>query len=307
MLYGGLALSDREYIRDNPFDGRVGFLSSPVHPIVIWTIVINVVVFLLQNFGVAYDEGLGSRPQGPKGGLAWNDLLSGEYWRLVTYAFVHAHFAHLAMNMVFLVYFCGQVVADRLGPVHFAAIYLLGAFVGALANVYVDQTAYLVGASAAGFALLFAFATVDPDRSILVFFFYRLRIVTLARALVIISVVFFLLDQMRDPEAGGLRVAQLAHLGGALVGWLYVHALNRGAKPFTTATLQKERRRRESRDEESFAAGKAESGAEEKETKKELDVDAILDKINDKGFESLTRKERQALEAASKTTPGGGE
>ena len=283
-------------------------MSRP-HPVVLATIAVNVGVFLLQNFGIGYFPGDGTRPEGPMGGLVWGDLLNGEVWRLASYAFVHVNFAHLAMNMIFLVYFCGGVVVERLGPVNFCLIYLLGAAVGGIANVYVDQSAYLVGASAAGFALLFAFATVDPDRSIFVFFVYRLRIVTLARALAIISVLFFILDQMRAPEAGGLRVAQLAHLGGALVGWAYVHALNRAAKPITAKGLDRERKRGEQKRVRVSASTTGEDGVIDVKTVEDetpTDVDAILDKINAQGVESLTEKEKHTLKKASEaSTPGG--
>ena len=100
-------------------------------------------------------------------------------------------------------------------------------------------------------------------------------------------------------------MAQLAHLGGALVGWIYVHAINRAARPFTVRSLRKEReelerRRLQAPRAESREREAAEVVAESKPLEPEgRRVDAILDKISEEGMQSLTSRERKILEESS--------
>ncbi|MEM0898198.1 MAG: rhomboid family intramembrane serine protease, partial [Verrucomicrobiota bacterium] len=247
----------------------------------------NAGLFLLQNFGVAYDF----KGRAPMGGLEWKSLMDGEVWRLVSYGFVHANFSHLAMNMLFLIYFCGGVVAEKVGSWHFAVLYLLGGIVGGLANIYVDRAGYLVGASSGGFAMLCALATLDPDRLLIEAGFFRLRIVSIARALVILAGFLFCFEWFRAPEAGGASVGHLAHLGGALVGWSYMHLLGRAGVPFSARDLRRER------EKANLASTPKIEGFPKKE--EGPNVDAILDKISASGMESLSAKERKILDRAS--------
>jgi membrane associated rhomboid family serine protease len=142
----------------------------------------------------------------------------------VTYAFLHAGWLHLAGNLLYLWIF-GNNVEDRLGRVGFAAFWIAGGAVAALAHVAVDPRSDLplVGASGAVSAILGAYLVLYPGARVvsLVFlgFFYQL-----AQVPAIVLLVFWfalqLLDGVlslgADSAAGG--VAFFAHIGGFAFG-----------------------------------------------------------------------------------------
>ncbi|MEM9479373.1 MAG: DUF6576 domain-containing protein, partial [Verrucomicrobiota bacterium] len=102
----------------------------------------------------------------------------------------------------------------------------------------------------------------------------------------------FLFEWFRAPESKRVDIGHLAHLGGALVGWSYAHAIGRAGVPFSVQSL---RREREEMDSEK-SVWKERTAKKEKE---DPSVDAILDKISEKGIDSLSEKERKLLEQAS--------
>jgi membrane associated rhomboid family serine protease len=141
-----------------------------------------------------------------------------------TYAFFHAGWLHLAGNLLYLWIF-GNNVEDRLGRVGFAAFWVAGGAIAALAHVAVDPRSDLplVGASGAVSAILGAYLVLYPGARVvsLVFlgFFYQL-----AQVPAIVLLVFWfalqLLDGVlalgADSAAGG--VAFFAHIGGFAFG-----------------------------------------------------------------------------------------
>src|SRR4051794_40565994 len=108
---------DRDYMRQ---EGR-SYVSSLVVPdgrICKWLIAINFIVFVFQlvtrNRGVAFDPGfIAHQPWSLTDWLQLvpNQVLHGEVWRLLTYAFVHdpSDFMHIAFNMLFLWWFGSDV------------------------------------------------------------------------------------------------------------------------------------------------------------------------------------------------------
>jgi rhomboid protease GluP len=83
--------------------------------------------------------------------------LGGQPWRIVTAAFLHAGFVHLAMNM-FVLWSSGRSIERIFGPARFAAIYLCAAVTGGIASVAVHPQIVGVGASGAVFGLYGALA-----------------------------------------------------------------------------------------------------------------------------------------------------
>lgn len=81
-------------------------------------------------------------------------VASGEWWQLITSAFTHIEFLHLAMNMVGL-WFLGPMLEQVLGRVRFLAVYLLSALAGSATVMWLsDSTATTLGASGAIFGLI---------------------------------------------------------------------------------------------------------------------------------------------------------
>ena len=102
-------------------------------------IIINVVVFLV-GLMVQREALLGiSFPQAPKTSVfeitcaySWfTCFLEGQFWRMVTYQFVHANFGHILFNM-WALFFFGPAVENAMGPRRFLLFYLVCGIAGAL-------------------------------------------------------------------------------------------------------------------------------------------------------------------------------
>ncbi len=106
--------------------------------------------------GIPFGVGLLSQPPGvlSLGALVPVLVAEGQAWRLVTSAFLHSGFAHLALNMLSL-YFLGSFAEISFGRGRFLALYLVSGIAGGLAFLYFgDFTGAAVGASGAIFGLL---------------------------------------------------------------------------------------------------------------------------------------------------------
>jgi hypothetical protein len=146
-----------------------------------------------------------------------------------------------------------------------------------------------MGASAAVLACVIAFATLFPEREITLLVFFVLPVTLKAKYLALIAVALDLAPLLSHEVT---QVAHLAHLGGALLGYLYIKALGYGPTPrwlrwWQSATQALRARRRQ-------PPGRPLS--HEEFIRQE--IDPILDKISREGLQSLTRRERKILESA---------
>ena len=144
-------------------------------------------------------------------------LLAGEWWRLLTHAFLHAGLLHLTVNMIGL-WFTGPMVERVLGPVRYLLLFLAGAVAGGLLQTLVSPgDRDLVGASGAVCALLAGFATLFPRLRITALIFFvipiRMNAATLGWIIAGSSLACWIFGI--EPEIG-----HLAHLGGAMAGCL---------------------------------------------------------------------------------------
>lgn len=280
---------------------------------VTWLIAINVGVYVLQWI-IAPDFFLIQESNGelmPRGGLSWDGLEAGKIWTLVTYMFLHGGIWHLIFNM-FVLYFAGRQVLEMLGRRHFLIIYFGGGLLGAIAqlalSLITESDSYLIGASAGVVASLIALAALVPDLKVYLLVFFvipvRMKMKTVAMVIVGLDLAMMLVELL---ELGSFGIGNLAHLGGASFGWLYV---KRG--------LSGTRRRRESADQahrwlREFGVSNV-VDAESKEPTEEkkrwfkssktqpyisASVDEILEKISAQGMQSLTDEERKILEKSS--------
>ncbi len=236
-------------------------------------------------------------------------------WTVLTYAFVHSlnDPFHIVFNMLNLYWF-GQVIREYLGNRRLVSLYILGALVGAtffwlsLNSLPVFQRLAengqtVVGASAAVTAIIVAAATLLPDYTFMVILLGPVKIKWIALVVVLISVAGL---------SGGNAGGQLAHLGGALLGFIFikqmqagrdmgrpVQAIGRWLTRLTTRRPALEVSYRTggsgARGGSALAAPKAKvaTGTAPEE------VDMILDKISRSGYESLSKDEKQKLFRAS--------
>jgi membrane associated rhomboid family serine protease len=228
-------------------------------------------------------------------------------WSLVSYGFLHFGFWHLFWNMIVLVWF-GPFVLNLFNTKRFLTIYLLGAISGGLLYiiaynlfpVFNGQTGYLLGASAAVRAIMIFIATYTPNTQLRIFFF-NVKLWQIGLFVVMLD----LLQIPTSGNAGGL----LAHLGGALFGYVYARQLTKGndiGKWFESVMdwftdLFKPRSKKPFRK----VHRTSQKSTEKKKTETEKSahqkkIDGILDKIGKSGYESLTKAEKDFLFRAGK-------
>ena len=154
-------------------------------------------------------------------------------WQLVTYAFLHGGFAHIAFNMLALVMF-GAPLEHTWGPRRFLAYFRVSVLGAGLCQLVVGTLGYsqgwmefapTLGASGGVFGLLLAYGMLFPHQRVMLLI---PPIPMKARTLVIVYGAIELLLGVTGTDAG---VAHFAHLGGMLFGWLLIRYW-RGQPPF---------------------------------------------------------------------------
>jgi len=218
-------------------------------------------------------------------------------WTFLTYQFLHAGLLHIAFNLLALFVF-GPAVEERLGGATFLAYYLgcgLGGAALSFALMLLLPVHVMVGASAAVYGVMLAYAWFWPDDGIFVFPFPEpvpvKWIVTFA---VVVSLVLALFSRHDG-------VAHLAHLGGFGTGAAFLVLRDRRRRGATRDTAPpqgvlvhphpRERHAAESPPRPPAAAAPDRTQAE---------VDRLLDKISASGIESLTPAERRFLAETSR-------
>ncbi|MEQ9400704.1 MAG: rhomboid family intramembrane serine protease [Longimicrobiales bacterium] len=219
-------------------------------------------------------------------------------WGVATYMFIHGGFMHLALNMLVLFFF-GPPLESRWGSREFLKFYLICGL-GGVALSYLFLPAAVVGASAAVYGLMLAFAMNWPEAPIYVWGIFPVKAKWLVGFLFVVS----LMSALSDPGGGG-GVAHFAHLGGLAAGFAYLKSDWRpGSRSATTSGTKRPARRRLAivprEEREARRAEKTETRRREDE-KVLLDrVDAVLDKISAEGMSSLTPEELRLLDEVSK-------
>ena len=225
-------------------------------------------------------------------------------WTYFTYAFFHEDIFHLLFNMLFL-YSFGKLVNEYLGSNRVLSIYILGALFGGafyvlcynLIPYFVPKASYsiLLGASASVFAIVMAAATLLPDYSFNFMFIGQIKIKYIAAFYLVLSFISTV-----GLNAGG----NLAHLGGGLLGYLFITQLRKGndlGKPiyavvgFISKLFSPKPKLRVTYRNNEYKSQPNTSNP----SSSLVDVDDILDKISKSGYESLTKEEKQRLFEAS--------
>ena len=242
---------------------------------------------IIANVGVFFLQYVGDRTISAF--LSQLELVPGAVlshpWTLVTYMFLHGGLTHIGFNMLGL-YFFGPRVEERLGSQRFITLYLVSGITGGLlhtaVSLWVGRYVPVIGASGAVFGVMLAFARFWPDVQLLLFFFLPVE----ARVAVVIMTVMSLWSGITGSRSG---VADFAHLGGFVGGYLYLKWLEQraGVKKFRSRTVAPVNK-------ETLAAYKRIDTKSVHEVNRD-EVNRILDKINDKGLASLTPQERLFL------------
>ena len=265
-----------------------GFQLSPV---VKRLIIANVAVFLLTS--VLPDrftlEWLAFRP---------DDVLTRP-WGAVTYMFVHDGIMHLVLNMLVLFFF-GPPLEDRWGSREFVRYYLICGLGGVLLSFLLAGGSPIVGASAACYGLMLAFAMAWPDAPIMVYAIFPVK------AKYVVGF-FFLISLLGAFGAPGGPVAHMAHLGGLVTGLVYLKADRlrpreqlKSLKQRTTRARRLAIVPRENEEEPTPPPARTDGWRTADESALLDAVDRVLDKISAQGMSALTSEERGLLDEVSR-------
>lgn len=215
-------------------------------------------------------------------------------WTLFTYMFTQQGLFHVLFNVLWL-FWLGIIFLDFLKKRQFVFVYLAGGIVGGLLYLLAYNLipvfraeafrTVMIGSSASVSAIVFATATLLPDYTIRMLFFGNVRLKYLALAFIVIDVL-----AIAGLNAGG----SIAHIGGALFGFVYIKRLQSG-HDWSRVLGRTERKRRKLRVVRNETPQYEEPLVPNQEV-----IDRILDKISQSGYESLTKAEKEALFKASK-------
>lgn len=233
-------------------------------------------------------------------------------WTIITYAFAHSltDIFHILFNML-VFYWFGRLFIEYLGNDKLIALYVLGAVTGGvvylmvynLVPYFIERSDFLgmVGASAAVFAIVTGAAVLLPNYTFYLLFLGPIKIKYIAAFYIIMSFLGSV-----GSNAGG----NIAHLGGALIGFIYIKQLQVGVDwgGWITSTLDWIKSLFEPRPKVKVTYRKSEPRAKTRSTPKakagskasQEEIDAILDKISERGYESLSTDEKEKLFNASK-------
>ncbi|MBM3807397.1 MAG: rhomboid family intramembrane serine protease [Acidimicrobiia bacterium] len=203
-----------------PYPSGVSYAFGPggITPAVKVLIITNVVAFLLNMIvGDPMTMRLGLSPQAV--------FEQAALWQPFTYLFLHSTggFGHILINMLSLWMFGTEL--ERMWGTRFFTKYYLITGIGAAATtlalaMFVDDIYYpvTVGASGVIYGLLLAYGMYFPNRPIYLYFIFPIP----ARIFVMIVGAIAFISAMSGPGSG---VAHSAHLGGLVVGYLYLKTL----------------------------------------------------------------------------------
>lgn len=211
-------------------------MTNSIPPVVRALLILNVAVFGLQQFSDGWltvyfalwplGEASGAGPGGE------TITVGFELWQVVSYAFLHSGFAHIAMNMLGL-YSLGGVVEQVLGARNFIVYYLVCVVTAAVAQLLVIEFFTggfypTVGASGGVFGVMMAFALMFPREKLIVF---PIPLPLPAWLFVTLYTAAELYFGVTGTAAG---IAHFAHLGGLAGGFVLLQYW-RGRLPFKPA------------------------------------------------------------------------
>ena len=245
-----------------------GFIT----PVIKYIIIVNAAVYILQLAVPELTRLLGLVP------LDFYKQFPNLLFQPFTYMWLHGGFGHILFNM-FALWMFGVEIESQFGPKTFLRFYILSGIAGGLLPLIFqpDLPIPTVGASGAIYGVLAAYWVMFPNRYLYLYFLFPVKVKWAIPGFLVLGLLF-----------GGSGISHLAHLGGAIFGFLYMK-LDWRWLYFTKRMKEFSYRRKEQKLEKNRMKAA--------ETMRR--VDEILDKINEVGLDNLTKEERKFLEEAS--------
>ena len=190
------------------------FFGGPATRIVKSLIIINIAVFISQLvFRYLFNSGI---IEGSFGLTPLRVTYEFALWQFVTYMFLHGGIGHIFFNMLTL-YMFGNELVRYWGPRQFLIYYFVTGIGAGVCSwiVATHSFAIVIGASGAIYGLLLAYGLTYPNRIVYLNFLFPVRV----KWLVVIMGVVAFISSITGSDPG---VASIAHLGGMLVGYIYL-------------------------------------------------------------------------------------
>jgi membrane associated rhomboid family serine protease len=220
-------------------------------------------------------------------------------WTLLTYSFLHASFWHLFFNMIML-NFASRLFLTFFTQKQYFGLYVLSSIFAGIAFVisyyFLGIYSSIVGASGAVLAILVATTTYQPLMEVRLFLFGNVKLWHITTVFLVLDFMQIMLD-----NTGG----HIAHIAGAVFGVVYVKMLQNGTDLSSIVTSfinffsnlfqpKKATPFRKVHVNPRSNAAKRESKIVTKD-KTQQQIDEILDKISQSGYDSLTKDEKEFL------------
>jgi membrane associated rhomboid family serine protease len=250
-------------------------------PAIKWLLIMNTGVYILQMIipPEYYLYELGLVPK----------KIHTEFWiwQFVTYMFLHGSFMHLFFNM-FGLWMFGAEIERYWGTKEFLKYYFLtGIGAGIFSTIFSwNSIIPTIGASGAIYGILVAFAMVFPEKYIFIYFILPVKAKYVVAGYMVLTFIGTI-SQTNDD------VAHIAHLGGGLIGFLYLKSDWR----LSQLWFKIKDYLREKKIKKRFRSLRT---RQDEIKQLRLRIDIILDKINQVGYDNLTDEEKRILMEGSK-------
>lgn len=220
-------------------------------------------------------------------------------WTVFTYMFVHYEVLHIVFNMLMLFWF-GQIFRMYFTSKNMVGVYILGGLAGALLYILAFNTipyfirggdSFMIGASASVTAIIFAAAFYNKNMEVNLFLLGPVKIIYIALFIFIIDFIAL--------GSGSNEGGHIAHIGGALFGYIYAIQFSKGRDltKWFNSLIDKLANLFKKKSKLRITHQRTESDYDYNRRKYEdaTDIDSILDKIKQSGYNSLSDKEKKRL------------
>lgn len=268
-------------------------IGGPMTPGVKLLMIINGAVFLVQQIvGLIIPNAMEYIF-----GISHNGFLNSlMIWQPFTYMFLHGGWMHIIFNLLGLWMFAGELELSW-GRTRFIKYYLLSgvgagifiALMNYIAFVNYGSNAVTIGASGAIYAILFAYAVMWPDREVLLYFLFPIKIKYLVLAFGLME--FF--GTLSSTAGTGGNISHIGHLGGIISGFILIRFMKNPASSKKGMGSFFERFKKKIR------LNKKKKVIDTRIAAKKI-IDDTLDRIAKNGMNSLTPDEKKKLEWARK-------
>ena len=205
-------------------------------------------------------------------------------WQPITYMFIHGDFFHIFMNM-FVLWMFGTEMESVWGSKKFLQYYLItgvgSGLIWLLFN-YGNNYSVLIGASGAIYGILLAYGLMFPNRKVLIYFLFPIKVKYFVAILALISFVSSI-------DTTGSNISHLTHLSGMVIGFFYLKFpsfKSRSSILISNKIIESKQRKIDKRKANTVLLQKK--------------VDKLLDRVSEKGFDSLSSDEKDQLYIYSK-------